>query len=146
MCDEVLLFSFDTEIKKINVSSRSGIIEKALSILVNGGGTDITLPLRMMLQNKIQADRIIILSDNEINCRYGNKNDTCQKYADEYRRKINKNFWVHAIDLQGYGTQQFIGTRTNVIAGWSEKVLEFIFFAEQGLSTQVKTIKNYNIN
>ena len=67
----------------------------------------------------------------------------CQPLADEYRRKINKDFWVHAIDLQGYGTQQFVGAKTNIIAGWSEKLLEFINLAEQGIDTQVKAIENY---
>ena len=61
----------------------------------------------------------------------------------EYRKSINPNCWVHAIDLMGYGTQQFIGERTNVIAGWSEKVFEFILMAEQGEGTLEKRIAEY---
>lgn len=50
---------------------------------------------------------------------------------------------VHAIDLMGYGTQQFAGTRTNIIEGWSEKVFEFILMAEQGAGTLEETIACY---
>lgn len=92
-----------------------------------------------------------MLSDNEINSHYSlgnyswyrNYNGTCQTLADKYRNTLNKDLWVHAIDLQGYGTQQFIGGKTNIIAGWSERVLEFISLAEQGIDTQVKSIESY---
>ena len=147
ICDDVILYNFDTMIEKLTYSSRGGIIEKALSIGSCGGGTDITLPLKEMLKNNIHADRLIILSDNEINRGWNSSgwysNKTCQTYADEYRRKINKGLWVHAIDLQGYGTQQFIGKNTNILAGWSERLLEFINLAEQGIDNQVKFIENY---
>jgi hypothetical protein len=45
--------------------------------------------------------------------------------------------------LQGYGTQQFCGSKTNIIAGWSEKVLEFIDIVEKGMDGQVKAIEKY---
>ena len=43
----------------------------------------------------------------------------------------------------GYGTQQFAGPKTNIIAGWSEKIFDFILLAEQGEGTLEKTIENY---
>ena len=81
-----------------------------------------------------------MFSDNEITYWY---EYTCQTLVDKYRKTINPNLWVHAIDLQGYGTQQFIGAKTNIIAGWSEKILEFIQLAEEGIDTQVKRINDY---
>ncbi len=68
---------------------------------------------------------------------------TLQSLADEYRKQSNNDLWVHAIDLQGYGTQQFHGAKTNIIAGWSEKVFDFILLAEQGEGKLIDTIKNY---
>ena len=53
--------------------------------------------------------------------------------------------WVHAVDLQGYGTQQFIDGKTNIIAGWSEKVLEFILLAENGVDLLIKRIESTDI-
>ena len=81
-----------------------------------------------------------MFSDNEINYRYER---TCQSFVDIYKEKINPNLWIHAVDLQGYGTQQFIGKNTNIIAGWSERVLEFINLAESGIDNIVTKIEKY---
>lgn len=51
--------------------------------------------------------------------------------------------WVHAIDLKGYGTQQFHGQKTNIMAGWSEKVLQFIQLAESGVDSLQEAIEHY---
>lgn len=56
---------------------------------------------------------------------------------------INPDVWVHAIDMQGYGTQQFTGENVNIIAGWNEKVLDFIYQAEQGIDTLINKIEGY---
>lgn len=143
LCEEAIVYVFDDKIRELQVSHRSGIIHDALNTTVNGGGTDLTLPLRRMINNNIVADRLIILSDNEINSSWRGFTKTCQSYADQYRKKVNPDLWLHAIDLQGYGTQQFIGAKTNIIAGWSERVLEFITLAEQGIDSQVERIENY---
>ena len=102
-----------------------------------------SLSFEKMIKEGIKADRVIIISDNECNSSYGWSRKPVQALADEYRRLSGNDIWVHAIDLQGYGTQQFHGTKTNIIAGWSEKVLEFIKLAEQGEGTLEKTIEQY---
>jgi hypothetical protein len=43
----------------------------------------------------------------------------------------------------GICTQQFIGGKTNILAGWSERVLEYISLVESGLDGQVETIEKY---
>jgi hypothetical protein len=102
------------------------------------------LPFEKMITDKVKADRVIILSDNECNSGGGwYSRKPVQTLADEYRRKTGNDIWVHAIDLQGYGTQQFYGKKTNVIAGWSEKVFDFIKPAEQGEGNLEKTIAEY---
>ncbi|KOA19210.1 hypothetical protein CLHOM_23160 [Clostridium homopropionicum DSM 5847] len=140
ICEETITTTFDTNIYMSNLSTSNGIIANANSIRVQGGGTDISLSIRYLLRNKIFVDRIIILSDNEINRGY---RVVCQKYVDEYRRKINPEVWIHAIDMQGYGTQQFSGNKVNLIAGWSEKTLDFINKVEQGRDNLVSKIENY---
>lgn len=153
ICEEYIVYTFDTSLNQVTFSKRGGIIETAMSLPFDGGGTNITLPLQEMINNNIQADRLLIFSDNEINQSWRTASHNwwtnviiskpCQHYADEYRKKVNPNLWVHAIDLQGYGTQQFIGAKTNIIAGWGEKILEFITIAEKGIGNQVKIIENY---
>lgn len=142
ICDNAYFYTFDTSVKKENYSSRDGLLSTVSRYTPRGGGTHMHLPFQKMIDDKIKADRIIILSDNECNGGYWNK--PVQVIADQYRKASGNDLWVHAIDLQGYGTQQFHGAKTNVIAGWSEKVMDFILLAEHGEGSLEKTIAQYN--
>lgn len=139
ICDNSYFYVFNSVIEKYAVSHRSGILSTVLNSRC-GGGTNMALPFDKMITDKVNADRVIIISDNECNSGW---RAPVQAIADKYRRFTGNDIWVHAIDLQGYGTQQFCGAKTNVIAGWSEKVFEFIKLAEQGEGNLEKTIQNY---
>ena len=141
ICDNSIFYTFDTRLEKYSYSKRNGILYTTLHSRGAGGGTRMELPFEKMISDNIKADRVIVISDNECN---GGWSRPVQSIADEYRRKTGNNIWVHAIVLQGYGTQQFYGKKTNVIAGWSERTLEFIKLAEQGETTLVKTIEEYS--
>lgn len=139
ICENSIFYTFNSFIEKYPISKRTGILHTVTNARCNGG-TAMHLPFQKMLDDKVQADRIIILSDNQ--CNYG-YSAPVQSIADQYRQITGNNIWVHAIDLQGYGTQQFHGKHTNVIAGWSEKVFDFIQLAEQGEGTLEKVIAEY---
>ncbi|MBQ1396991.1 MAG: TROVE domain-containing protein [Clostridia bacterium] len=116
-----------------------------------GGGTQMDLPMVFALQEDGSRsikpfDRVIYFSDNECNSSHNGMNKTVQGMVDEYRAKYNPNFWVHGVDMQGYGTQQFCGKGYNLIAGWSESVLPFINLAEKGIGSLVDTIEKYPVN
>ena len=144
ICDNSLFYTFDTTIKEYPVSRRSGILETCARNAAAGGGTNMDLPFEVMMREHIKADRIIIISDNMCNSGYSYwRHQSVQALADEYRKKSKRDLWVHAIDLQGYGTQQFTGPKTNIIAGWSEKVFNFILLAEQGEGNLEKAIEAY---
>lgn len=154
ICEESVIYLFDTSAERKFVSSRNGILSTAKSLSGYGGGTDISAPIRKMITDDMKVDRIIILSDNEANSQwssrsYGwgwNTQCTTQEAVESYRKKFGRNdIWVHAIDLQGYGTQQFAGHNVNLVAGWSEKVLDFIMLAEEGTGSLIKTISDYMI-
>lgn len=146
ICDDYIVYTFNTRLSNVTYSKRNGIISTSNEISRCTGGTDLSLPIQEMINKNIKADRLIMISDNEINSGWrGGYMHTCQSLVDKYRNKVNKNLWVHAIDLQGYGTQQFIGGKTNIIAGWSERLLEFINLAERGIDTQVKHIEEYHM-
>ena len=142
ICEDSIFVTFDTGLYPQAVTPGS-LLMQTRNICVNGGGTDISLPFKYLMQHRLEVDRVILLSDNMVNCGTGGK--TVQSFADEYRSKMNNSLWVHAVDLQGYGTQQFIGNRTNIIAGWSEKLLEFILLAEEGMGSLVKRIEDYRV-
>ena len=155
ICEDATVCSFDAASRW---SGRNGYqIEKfgkydsvlaiADKLSFHGGGTDLSLPMKWALNEDVNRgikpfDRVIYISDNE--CNSGVKS-TVQHLADEYRNLYNKNLWVHAIDMQGYGTQQFIGKRTNIIAGWNEAALSFIETVEAGISNLVDTISRYDV-
>ena len=141
ICDNSIFYMFNNRLVKQAVSSKCNILETVRATDC-GGGTNMSLPFQKMIDDKINADRIIVLSDN---MNYGGLwGRPTQHYAEQYRRISGNDIWVHGIDLQGYGTQQFHGRKTNIIAGWSEKVLDFILLAEQGEDTLIKRISNYH--
>lgn len=139
ICDDAIFYTFNNRISQKQIPS-AGILYSTVHEAMSSGWTDMYLPFMQMLTDKIRCDRIIIISDNE--CNYGYRSPV-QTLADRYRKESGKDIWVHAIDLMGYGTQQFAGPKTNIIAGWSEKVFDFILLAEQGDSNLVKAIENY---
>ena len=142
ICEDSLFYTFDTEIRKYPFSRQTAILQ-ACCYNACGGGTEMELPFAVMIQEQLRPDRIIIISDNQCNCTSWHRGLPVQSLANEYRKQMDNDIWVHAIDLMGYGTQQFAGHRTNIIAGWSEKVFAFILLAEQGEGALEDTIAKY---
>lgn len=140
ICENSVFYTFNGTIEKHAVSRMIGVLYAVMKSSYPGGMTIMSLPFRKMIDEKVQADRVIIISDNECNCGW---RKPVQSLADEYRRISGNNIWVHAIDLQGCGTQQFHGFKTNIIAGWSEKVLQFIPLAESGAGSLINAIEKY---
>jgi len=145
ICEDSIVYQFDTRIRQAPASKRTGLLYATMHESMCGGGTRMSLPFTKMIEDHIKCDRVIILSDNMCNHSSGwyGYDETVQVLADKYRRESGNNIWVHAIDLQGYGTQQFAGPKTNIIAGWSEKIFDFILMAEQGEGNLEKTISEY---
>lgn len=139
ICENSIFYEFDNNISQHPISSRNGILYTCTHEAKARGGTNMNLPFEKMLIDKVNADRVIIISDNECNSGW----HPVQGIADLYRHRTNNDIWVHAIDLQGYGTQQFHGPKTNIIAGWSEKVFNFITLAEKGEGALESEIENY---
>lgn len=143
MCKDSIVYTFDTTLKELNSSHYDSILAKCRQAAC-GGGTNMSLPFARIIEKHIKPDRVIVVSDNM--CNQGitwYSNQTVGQYAQKAREAVGKNFWVHAIDCLGYGTQQFNGEKTNIMAGWSEKILEFIRYAEMGEAQIQKIVENY---
>lgn len=140
--DEAITSVFATSFKPWPVSMDSGILANASSFnhADVGAGTNGHLPVEYLLKNKIKVDRIVMFSDNMVNPCLKNAMTTLQ----QYRREVNPDVWVHAVDLMGTGVQQYVGPRVNLITGWSEKVLDFIRLAEIGAATMIQEIENHH--
>ena len=144
ICENSVFYTFDTRFERIPLSRRANILATVAAKSAPGGGTDMGLPFVAMERDGIKADRLIIISDNMCNSGYTwYTHKPVQTLADEYRRNSGCDMWVHAIDVMGYGTQQFHGAKTNIIAGWSDKVLDFIRIAEAGEGSLEKAIAAY---
>ena len=145
ICDDAIVLAFDDKLYNLDASSRAGILHTAVHAHPHGGGTNMALPFEHLINKRIKCDRVIVLSDNMVNSGYTwYTRKTVGQLANDYRASITKpDVWVHAVDLQGYGTQQFNGKYTNIIAGWSEKLFEFILLAERGVGSLEKRIAGY---
>lgn len=125
-------------------------LDKKNSIITNaqkmertnvGCSTNAYLSIKWLLDNKKKVDRIVMFSDcqcyNAFDAErvrtystYGSyRDDLSLTYAlKEYKKRVNPNVVFYSIDLAGYGTSQFPQDEPNVVllAGWSDKVLNFI--------------------
>lgn len=137
-----VVIPFGTTAKTIHFQKRSSIFDNMnkLENLRLGCGTYLQKAFDEIDALDTAVDRIIIFSDMQC---YGSFDKN--SWVSSYRKKTGKNVWIHSIDLQGYGTTKLIGNRVNLIAGWSDKVLEYIANVENGGSDLVKTIEKYNI-
>lgn len=135
--DDAWVCQFDTSASQLAFTG-SSILADVRSVPFAGGGTDMKEGFACLMASGFDADRVIVISDNEVNGGFGRYGwwrgqlETVQCELDRYREKVGHDVWCHAIDLQGYGTQQFSGRQVNVIAGWSDQVLRFVSLAEGG--------------
>lgn len=149
--DDAWVCGFDWDAKVIPMTGTSVLSDMSM-VPASGGATNMGAAFGLLARSGFDADRVVILSDNECNVsggsgygwngryvEYGRK--AIQSRLEQYRRKVGHDVWCHAIDLQGYGTSQFIGPKTSVMAGWSEQVLRFVALAEQGFGGLVDEIE-----
>lgn len=142
LSDDCVLYTFDCEAQRVAISGRAGILAQTDMLRGSGGWTNMRAVFESMESDGVDCDRIIILSDNEVNGGWkGSGVATIQRCADKYRRDVGHDVWVHAADMAGYGTTQFVGKHTSVIAGWSDKILQLIPMAERGEGGMVSAVE-----
>ena len=57
---------FDEGIRELGVTAKDSIVDATKKVsAINGGGTDAALPMIWALQNKIQVDTFVVLTDSE---------------------------------------------------------------------------------
>lgn len=135
---EILLY--DTTVKQIALSGRGPVVDIAQKIEKEamGGGTN-TGVVFDYAQNKSKYARIIIISDNESWDGRG-----VQISYNSYKKATGNDPFVYAIDIQGYGTKDVAGGKVFHLAGWSDRLLDFIGRVEEG-ETLVDYVKGYKL-
>lgn len=130
----------DTKKHDFNVSSRLPVVELVDKMRrFGGGGTQMGL----VFDTEVAYDRIIILSDDESwNERtYGS---SVQSEFLKYKKRTGADPIVFAIDIQGYGTKDVTGKNVFHLAGFSDRLLDFIKMVEKGESL-VEYVRNYEL-
>lgn len=122
-----------------------------------GHSTNAEAVIEWAINGNHEFDRIIILSDMQTyggggGGYYGRSHESVKDLIKKYRKMISKGCKLHCIDLAGHGqalTEQ-ADTKTNLVAGFSEKMINIIrefeglnveVDEETGEETQVFTIE-----
>lgn len=146
--DDAAVFWFSNDAGVIPMSGMS-VISDVQMVPVASGGTDMAAGFDRLMQASFDADRVIVLSDNEVNgigwWRSCKGSEVIQRKMDEYRRKVGHDVWCHAIDLQGLGTSQFAGPKTNIMAGWSSEVIKYIALTEAGVGSIADAVESIQL-
>lgn len=142
-CEDNINSLFGSTFKRVNINNRDSVlsITKYLNKQNVGYSTFGYLTVDYLLTNNIKVDRIIIFSDMQI---YGNNYDKqFNSMLQKYRENINPECWLHSVDLAGHGTKiSSSSNKNNLISGWSEKILNYIWFTEQGEDNIISSINN----
>lgn len=131
-------FTFDSRLYTASFSSRTPLIDIVNSVPVNGGSTDTWITFKYLTQEKLHVDNAFILSDNE---GYGGNVNV---EFEAYKRAVNPNVKLYAIDLMGYGHLQFPANNAVHLAGWSDKIFDSLKYSGQR-DALVQIINDYEI-
>lgn len=144
--DDALVYLFGKRIVEIHMNQHDSILTNADKVqCIAGNSTNAWKAIRKMNDDKYIADRIIVISDMQCyNTSFFFESSSLASEWEQYK-KIAPNTYLYSIDVNGYGTSQFLEEDPKVIlmAGWSDKVLNFIDMYERGGSIVHYIQSNY---
>jgi len=147
ICEDADVVLFAETAKQVIFSDTSGTLdrmEKLKSVNV-GGATYAYLPVEYARVNKRSYDRIFLFSDMQ--CYSASSWYTNKSFAEEflkYQREV-ANAYLYSVDLVGYGTSQIpkYVNKVCLLAGWSEKIFNFVPMFETEKDSMIKAIETY---
>jgi hypothetical protein len=158
LCEFPICSIFGDDFKVKNMSQRNGAIANMRTIRNDevGSSTNAYKAFDYLINNRIKVDRIILFSDMQCydsshraytlmsSYNYGYESNIAASFR-KYKTTVNPKVYLYSIDLAGYGTSQTPENEPNVmtIAGWTEKILNFIPIFESDKATAVQAIDNY---
>jgi 60 kDa SS-A/Ro ribonucleoprotein len=151
-CDKAVCTVFGDRTAPVTFTKTDTILEKMDKIGKVGDtvgmSTIMSTALDYLIEKNIKVDRIIVFSDMqayERDLSGGDCQNKVEAKLDQYRREVNADVWVHSIDLSGEGTVKTKGPKVNLIAGWSDRVFDFIALSESSGSNLLEQIENYKL-
>ena len=147
ICDNADVIVFATEFGKVRFEKNQGILKRMelISRADVGGGTEAYKPVDYARKIRSKYDRIFLFSDMQCYDARGGFNSFARSFYG-YQREVN-NTYLYTIDLTGYGTAQVPQDNDKVLmlAGFSEKLFEFIPSFESDRLTLVQEIENLHV-
>ena len=119
-------------------SSPMATIREVLSA-VDGGVTDLSAGIRAMRESGFDPDRVIVLSDGEIN---SGDSRTLTRLVGEWARELGHQIQTVGWDLAGYGTTQVTGPDAMVLCGFSDSALRFVADADAGFDAMADEVSH----
>lgn len=143
-CENICLIVFDDNARIVPLTSPDSPLSSIHEIVdaCSGGVTNMSSAVQLAAHSGIDADRVIIISDNEVNSGFS---DPLTMLANNYRQTVGHDVWFHGWDIAGYGTTQIAGPKTSYLCGFSDQVVDLIALAEQGFDSITKRIEHIKL-
>ena len=130
-CEENIVCAFGSSFKVVNMSDEKSAILNNIEKIMHanvGHSTDAHLVMQYLINNKIQADNILLFTDCQLNGSYGWGGNSLQRDIDTYRKTIKQDVRIYELNLAGYGSSQVNPNDPNYVhmAGWSDNTLKYI--------------------
>ncbi|MDP3770984.1 MAG: TROVE domain-containing protein [bacterium] len=131
MSDEAICSVFGERHAVVPVIRKDSIVTnmRRLAGTDVGHSTNAWLAIKHLRETKTRVDRIILFSDMQCyDSASGWARESLAEELRKYRSAVNPGVYVYSVDLAGNGTSQFPQgeRRVALLAGWSERFLEFI--------------------
>lgn len=139
---DALVIPFDTTVRQIALNSRDSVMTNAQKLAIHGGGTDISVGLRLLNQQRVNVDAVIIVSDNES---WAGRNNSYQEWATLKQR--NQKAKLVMLDVVPNTTTPVLsGKDVLPVGGFSDECWTVINEFLSGNSTNVvKTIDSITL-
>lgn len=125
---DTVVLPFAVDVVKLDLNPRDPVLTNAQKLAaIGGGGTNCSAPLRQLNRDKVKADLLVFVSDNEswLDARRHGATAMMQEWAAFKRR--NPNAKLVCIDIQPYGTTQAAEQADILnIGGFSDAVFSLI--------------------
>jgi 60 kDa SS-A/Ro ribonucleoprotein len=135
------LIVFDTEATEIEIAKCESILSVASKIGAFGG-TDTGCGIRLMTEQKIFADNIVIVTDEQQNAGSPFYTELCH-----YRNKVYHDAKAFVVDVAPYGNAMVPtdDEKTFYCFGWSDQVVSFIARISSGYADLVQQVSAINL-
>lgn len=130
-----IVLPFEQVIVELALNPRDSVMTNAQKLsAIGGGGTNCSAPLRWLNRDKVRADLVVFVSDNEswVDARRGGSATAMMQEWAAFKKR-NSNAKLVCIDIQPYGTTQ-AQERADIlnVGGFSDNVFDLIAMFASG--------------